>query len=52
MTRLLIPLVLLLAACGIDGPPSRPAPDTPPPGLSLSGDAAIGVKYDSGRNGR
>lgn len=50
MTRLLIPLVLLLAACGIDGPPQRPV-DTPPPGLTLSGDASVAVKYDSGRNG-
>lgn len=51
MTRLLIPLVLLLAACGIDGPPQRPADDTPPPGLTLSGDAAIAVKYDSDHHG-
>ncbi|MGY6548482.1 MAG: hypothetical protein ACXIU7_05700 [Roseinatronobacter sp.] len=32
---------LTLAACGAGAPPS--APDTPPPGLSISGEARLGV---------
>ncbi|WP_312524811.1 argininosuccinate lyase [Paracoccus sp. (in: a-proteobacteria)] len=43
----LLPLIALLAlgACGVDGPPVRPGPqqDNPPPGLSVSGEARIGV---------
>ncbi|NHF73911.1 argininosuccinate lyase [Paracoccus xiamenensis] len=40
-----LPLIALLAltACGVDGPPIRPAADTPPPGVTVSGDARIGV---------
>lgn len=41
-----LPLIALLAlaACGVDGAPVRPnAPDTPPPGLSVSGEGRIGV---------
>ena len=36
-------IVLLLAACGVDGPPVRPEPETPKPGVTVSGDARIGV---------
>lgn len=34
-----------LAGCGVDGPPVRPGPEAsaPPPGLTVSGDARIGV---------
>jgi predicted small lipoprotein YifL len=32
-----------LAACGADGVPQAPAASPPPPGLTLSGDAYIGV---------
>lgn len=51
MTRIRYILALavmsgFLAGCGIDGPPHRPAEVTEP-GISLSGDARIGVKYDS-----
>lgn len=38
-------LLALLAGCGIDGPPRRPA-DTPPPGITISGEADIGLKYE------
>jgi len=34
--------VLLLAACGAEAPPRHA--ETPPPGLSISGEARIGVK--------
>lgn len=40
-------LLATLAGCGVDGPPTRPAPglssDTPPPGVHVSGEARIGV---------
>lgn len=41
-------LVAALAGCGVDGAPIRPGPDTAPrqqvpPGLSVSGEARIGV---------
>ncbi len=43
MTRLAAILaVTLLAACGADGPPERPT-DAPPPGISITGEASIGV---------
>jgi predicted small lipoprotein YifL len=36
--------VLALAACGVDGAPVPPAAKTtPPPGLSISGEARVGV---------
>jgi uncharacterized protein YggE len=35
-------LLALTAACGVDGPPTRPEP-APEPGLSVSGEAQIGV---------
>lgn len=42
-------LVAALAGCGVDGAPIRPGPETAPrqqpvpPGLSVSGEARIGV---------
>ncbi|SOB94502.1 hypothetical protein [Rhodobacter maris] len=34
----------LLAACGVDGPPQPPGQnDTPPAGVSLSGEVTLGV---------
>ncbi|MDP4033226.1 MAG: hypothetical protein Q8P60_10315 [Pseudorhodobacter sp.] len=44
MTRLvrLLLVLPLLAACGIDGAPTPPAA-TPQPGMSLTGQAQIGV---------
>lgn len=37
-------LLALTAACGVDGPPTRPEPAaTPEPGLSVSGEARVGV---------
>ena len=38
-------LVALLAACGADGAPTapEPEPETPPPGLSISGTASVGI---------
>ncbi len=35
-------MTALLAACGADGAPERPR-DAPQPGVSVSGDARIGV---------
>lgn len=36
--------VLALAACGADGPPTRPGPAAEPePGIAVSGEARIGV---------
>ncbi|MFT4014914.1 MAG: hypothetical protein QM682_16305 [Paracoccus sp. (in: a-proteobacteria)] len=34
-------ILATLAACGVDGPPTRP--DTPQPGLQISGEARAGV---------
>ena len=39
-------LLATLAACGVDGAPTRPEPapePAPEPGLSVSGEARIGV---------
>lgn len=36
----LLPLLALLAACGADGRPTAPEPQT---GVTLSGDARLGV---------
>ena len=39
-----LPLVLLLAACGVDGPPRKPEPKAPQPtGLTISGTVEVGV---------
>lgn len=35
-------LLMALAACGVDGPPTRPS-DTPEPGLQVNGEARAGV---------
>ena len=44
MLRLILPLSLtLLAACGADGPPQPPAQAAPKPGLTISGEARIGI---------
>lgn len=42
-----LPLIalLLLAACGVDGPPIAPAPASAP-GIAVSGDAMIGIRAD------
>ncbi|NRB00528.1 MAG: hypothetical protein HRU32_12030 [Rhodobacteraceae bacterium] len=48
MTRLVTLVVLCagLAACGLDGPPAQPEgtlSSSPQPGITVSGDARIGV---------
>ena len=44
MTRLIAALALAaLCACGVDGPPERPPAK---PGLTISGDARIGVSTE------
>ncbi|MDT1060280.1 hypothetical protein RM190_00335 [Paracoccus sp. CPCC 101403] len=35
-------ILATLAACGVDGPPTRPEP-TPEPGVHVSGEARFGV---------
>lgn len=32
-----------LTACGVDGPPERPVDDNPQPGITVSGEARIGM---------
>ncbi|WP_174213633.1 hypothetical protein [Paragemmobacter aquarius] len=41
----LLPVLLLsfLAACGAAGDPERPAPGVPAPGVTISGDARVGI---------
>ena len=45
MTRACVMLLTLLAltACGVDGAPQPPAGAAPPPGVSVTGEARIGV---------
>ncbi|MDP5308049.1 hypothetical protein [Paracoccus spongiarum] len=45
MMRLALIAILGLAACGVDGPPERPAAPTTPPKstVSISGEATMGV---------
>ena len=33
-----------LAACGVDGPPERPVDEKPQPGVTVSGEAQIGMQ--------
>ena len=48
MTRLLaLPLIALVAACGIKGDP-EPVETAPKVGLTISGTAGIGVTHRSG----
>ena len=50
MIRLLLPLALLLSACGVDGAPTRPEPKDPPrTGVFLSGTVGVGVTGGSTR---
>ncbi|MEM0937276.1 MAG: argininosuccinate lyase [Pseudomonadota bacterium] len=45
MRPVLLALIFLLAACGVDGPPSPPPDDRerPKPGITISGTAEFGV---------
>ncbi|WBU60531.1 hypothetical protein [Paracoccus albus] len=43
MRRLAFALLFALSACGVDGAPERP---DPPPGVTFTGDARIGVRAD------
>ena len=45
MTRIALLSLILLTACGREGPPVRPGAATAPPpdGISVSGDARVGV---------
>jgi predicted small lipoprotein YifL len=44
MSRLIaLALIALLAACGVDGPPTPPVKDKPRSGITISGDARIGA---------
>lgn len=36
-------VLLILAGCGIDGPPSKPSSSTSSSGVTISGEASIGV---------
>ncbi|MDO5605837.1 MAG: hypothetical protein Q4G25_11830 [Paracoccus sp. (in: a-proteobacteria)] len=37
-----VAVIMLVAACGVDGAPERPDP----PGVTVSGDARIGVRVN------
>jgi uncharacterized lipoprotein len=37
--------VALVAACGVDGEPEKPAADDTKPGVTVSGSAAVGVIF-------
>lgn len=41
MPRLLVIACLILAGCGADGPPERPAK----PGITVEGEARVGVAF-------
>ena len=41
--RLSMLAVMALAACGVDGPPERPAQKPAQSGVTISGDARVGV---------
>ena len=45
-------LIAGLAACGVDGAPIPPSdePETPEPGVTLSGSVSMGVSGGSGRS--
>ncbi|MYM57236.1 argininosuccinate lyase [Thalassovita mangrovi] len=46
MKRALILIALLgLAACGADGEPTAPAPKAPKTGVTVSGEATIGISF-------
>ncbi|WP_323784836.1 argininosuccinate lyase [Thalassovita sp.] len=40
---LIVIALLALAGCGADGEPTAPAPKTSQPGITISGEATIGV---------
>jgi predicted small lipoprotein YifL len=44
--RLALLSLVLLAACGADGPPEPPASQAPASGISITGDARAGVVYE------
>lgn len=47
MSRPLILIVLVLAGCGVDGPPLKPGTDQPmavKPSLSIGGTAEFGIQ--------
>ncbi|MBE9637553.1 argininosuccinate lyase [Salipiger pacificus] len=46
-SALALGLVAMLAACGADGPPTRPEPEQTPsgPGVSIHGTVKMGVAY-------
>lgn len=49
MTRTILTLaaIALLSACGVDGPPVQPAATvTVKPGVTVTGDATIGMRGD------
>lgn len=43
MKPVLLIAALALAACGADGPPEPPSKSSATPGLSISGEARIGI---------
>ena len=49
MTRLALLAVLLLSACGVDGPPIPPEPknERPQTGITISGSVGAGVSGGS-----
>ena len=41
-------LLMTLAACGADGPPVAPGITTPTPGVTITGEARVGITGNSG----
>ncbi len=39
----LLPLLVMLSACGVDGPPTPPPQTSTPSGVTISGSVEVGI---------
>ncbi|MFV0302623.1 MAG: lipoprotein [Paracoccus sp. (in: a-proteobacteria)] len=46
MRVLLLLVAAAVAGCGVDGPPERPVEAKPQPGVTVSGEARMGVQTE------